>query len=330
MPRPLAAMCLLAASLLLATATSAQNGDSAHPSRYPHKPVRMIVPLAPGGGSDIVGRIVSSALTDQWGQSVVVDNRPGAGSTMGTAIAARAAPDGYSLLVTSSSHTIGAALYPNLWFDVVRDFDEISLVASQPSIIAVNPAVRARTLKELVALMQAEPGRLGFGSAGQGTASHLSNELFLVAAGAKALHVPYKSAGLAATALVGGEIQFMVTNMATAVPLVRSGRLRGLAVTSLRRAPSMAELPTADEAGLPRFEYSTWYGMLAPAGMPRKLLSQIHGDTVRAVRAPQIVERFGALGLDVQASTPEEFDAYVKAELEKWNRVVKVAGLKVQ
>ena len=330
MPRPHAAIGVLAVSLLAATATWAQNGETHVSAKYPSRPVRMIVPLAPGGGSDIVGRIVAQALTQQWDQSVVVDNRPGAGSTMGTAIAARATPDGYSLLVTSSSHTIGAALYPSLWFDVARDFDEISLLANQPSIIAVNPTVRAKTLKELVALLQAEPGKLAFGSAGQGTASHLSNELFLMAAGVKAMHVPYKSAGLAATALLGGELQFMVTNMATAVPLVKAGKLRGLAVTSLRRAAAITELPTADEAGLPRFEYSTWYGLLGPAGMPRKLLAQIHGDTVKILHSPQVAERFGSQGLDVQATTPEEFEAYVKAELDKWGRVVRVAGLKVQ
>jgi tripartite-type tricarboxylate transporter receptor subunit TctC len=318
---------LVVAAFFPAVAARAQNGDTA---RYPSRPVRMIVPLAPGGGSDIVGRILAQALSQHWSQSVVVDNRPGAGATMGTAIAARAAPDGYSLLVTSSSHTIGAALYPSLWFDVAKDFDEITLIADQPSIIAVNPAVRAKSLKELVALLQAEPGKLAFGSAGQGTASHLSNELFLMAAGVKALHVPYKSAGLAATALLGGELQFMVTNMATAVPLVRSGKLRGLAVTSLKRSPAMAEMPTADESGVPRFEYSTWYGLLGPSGMPRKLLTQVHGDTVKVLHNPQVAERFAGQGLDVQGGTPEDFEAYVKTELDRWGRVVKVAGLKVQ
>jgi len=328
MPRLYVLIFLLAAVLLPAATVWAQGGEAQAP--YPSRPVRMIVPLAPGGGSDIVGRILAQALTQHWGQPVVVDNRPGAGATMGTAIAARAAPDGYSLLVTSSSHTIGAALYPNLWFDVAKDFDEITLIADQPSIIAVNPAVRAKTLKELVALMQAEPGKLAFGSAGQGTASHLSNELFLMAAGVKAMHVPYKSAGLAATALLGGELQFMVTNMATAVPLVKSGKLRGLAVTSLKRASSLPDLPTADEAGVSKFEYSTWYGMLAPAGLPRKLLAQVHGDTVKVLHSPQVAERFTGQGLEVQGSTPGEFEAYVKAELDKWGRVVRVAGLKVQ
>ncbi len=331
MVRPQVFVTFLAVSFLAVSAAAwAQNKPSNGNTEYPVKPVRVIVPLAPGGGSDIVARIVAQAMTQHWGQSVVVDNRPGAGATMGTAIAARAAPDGYSLLITSSSHTIGAALYPNLWYDAVKDFEEITMLADQPSIVAVNPAVKAKTLKELIALLQAEPGKLGFGSAGQGTASHLSNELFLMAAGAKAMHVPYKSAGLAATALLGGEIQFMVTNMATAVPLVRSGRVRGLAVTSLKRSPAVQELPTASEAGLAGFEYSTWYGMLAPAGTPRKLVTQVHGDVAKVLHTPAVTERFAGQGLDVQATTPQEFDAYVRSELDKWSKVVRLAGLKVQ
>jgi tripartite-type tricarboxylate transporter receptor subunit TctC len=316
-------IALLAASPFTASAQGPAGG-------YPARPVRMIVPLAPGGGSDIVARIMAQAMGQSWSQSVVVDNRPGAGSTIGTAIAARATPDGYSLLVTSSSLVIGPALYPNLWYDVVKDFDAISMLASQPSIIAVNPGVKARTLKDLLALMQADPGRLGFGSAGQGTASHLANEQFLIAAGLKATHVPYRSAGLAATALLGGEIQFMVTNMATAVPLVRSGKLRGLAVTGARRSPSVADLPTAAEAGLPGYEYTTWYGILAPAGLPRALLARIHDDVVAVIQQPQVVERFANQGLDVQPSTPQEFETYVKSELGKWGHVIRTAGLKVQ
>jgi tripartite-type tricarboxylate transporter receptor subunit TctC len=290
----------------------------------------MIVPLAPGGGSDIVARVVAERLTARWGQAAVVDNRPGAGSTIGTAIAARATPDGYSLLVTSSSLVIGPALYANLWYDVIKDFDGISMLASQPSIIAVNPSVRARTVKELIAMMQAEPGKLAFGSAGQGTASHLANEQFLISAGVKATHVPYKSAGLAATALLGGEIQFMVTNMATAVPLVRSGKLRGLAVTSIQRVSSVPDLPTAAEAGVPRYDYTTWYGILAPAGVTKPLLARIHRDVTAVLHSPEVKDRFAAQGLDPHPSSSEQFSAFVKSELTKWSGVVRTAGLQVQ
>src|SRR5262245_4301502 len=325
--RSLAVSCVVAA---LFSASAWAQGRDASANGYPGKPVRMIVPLAPGGGSDIVGRILAQALTQHWGQTVVVDNRPGAGSTLGTTLAARAAPDGYTLMVTSSSHAIGPALYPNLWFDVIKDFSEISLIASQPSIIAVNPSLRASSLKELIALMRAESGKLGFGSAGQGTASHLSNELLLITAGVKATHIPYKSAGLASAALLGGEIQFMVTNMATAAPLVRAGKLRGLAVSSARRSPTAPELPTAEEAGLTGYEYTTWYGALAPAGVQKRIIAKVNGDIVRLLQDPQVAERFAAQVLDVQPSTPEEFSAYLKSELAKWGRVVRVAGLQVQ
>jgi tripartite-type tricarboxylate transporter receptor subunit TctC len=290
----------------------------------------MIVPLAPGGGSDIVARIVAQALTQHWGQSVVVDNRPGAGSSIGTTIAARTAPDGYSLLVTSSSFAVGPALYGRPGYDAVKDFEPVTLIADQPSIIAVNASTRARSLQDLLAIMKAEPGKLTFGSAGQGTASHLANELFLTTAGVKATHVPYKSAGLAATALLGGELQFMVTNMATAVPLVKSGKLRGLAVTSKARAASVPDLPTASEAGLPGFEYTTWYGMLAPARTPRTILAQLHADSAKVLQDPQIVDRFARQGLEVEASTSPDFASYIKAELARWSNVVRMAGLQVQ
>jgi tripartite-type tricarboxylate transporter receptor subunit TctC len=322
-------LSVLTASLLVAAVAPA-SAQAAGADAYPSKPVRMIVPLAPGGGSDIVARIVAQALAAQWNQSVVVDNRPGAGSTIGTTIAARATPDGYTLLETSSSFVIGAALYRKLSYDVVRDFHTISLLASQPSIIAVNQDVRAKSLKQLVALMQAEPGKLGFGSAGRGTASHLANELFLMSAGVKATHVPYKSAGLASTALLGGEIQFMVTNMATAVPLVRAGKLRGLAVTSSRRAPSVADIPTAAEAGIPGYEYVTWYGLLAPASTPRAVISKVHGDVTKLLSSPQVKQRFAARGLDARPTTPDEFGAYVKSELAKWHGVVEAAGLEIR
>ena len=315
--------------LVFAAPLGAQTGNGAD-LRYPSKPVRMIVPLAPGGGSDIVARIFAQALTQHWGQSVVVDNRPGAGSNIGTTIAARSAPDGYSLLVTSSSFAVGPALYDKPGYDAVKDFEPVTLIADQPSIIAVNASSRAKSLKELLGVMKAEPGKLTYGSAGQGTASHLANELFLTTVGVKATHVPYKSAGLAATALLGGEIQFMVTNMATAVPLVRSGKVRGLAVTSKARVASVSDLPTASEAGLPGFEYTTWYGLLAPTRTPRTILAQLHADSARVLKDPQVADRFATQGLEVEASTSSEFASYIKAELARWSRVVKVAGLQVQ
>lgn len=329
MLRPIV-LCAAAAFLFAASAVlaRAQAGDAAYPSKYPRKPVRMVVPLAPGGGSDIVGRIVALALTEQWGQSVVVDNRPGAGSTIGTSIAAKAVPDGYTMLVSSSSIAITPALFRNLDFDIVRDFAGITLIASQPSILATHPSVKVGNVRELVALIKDRPGKFSYGSAGVGSASHLANELFTITAGLDALHVPYKSAGLAATALLSGEVQFMVTNMATALPQVRAGRMKGLGVTSAKRSPQAPDLPTVAEAGVPGYEYTTWYGMLAPAATPKPILAKVHGDVTRVLQAPQLRDRFTAQGLDVHGTAPDAFAAYLKEEITRWDKVVKTAGIK--
>ncbi len=236
---------LASAILVIANAAFAQGVTRNGPSDYPAKPVRMIVPLAPGGGSDIVGRIVALGLSDYWGQPVVVDNRPGAGSTVGTSIAARAPADGYTLLVSSSSMAISPALYKNLNFDIRRDFDEVTLIASQPSILAVHPSVPASSVKELIALARSQPGRLSFASAGAGSATHLGTELLQHAAGISMLHVPYKSAGLATSALLSGEVQVLLTNMASTLPYVKSGKIKALGVSS--RQAFAAGARTADD-----------------------------------------------------------------------------------
>lgn len=297
---------------------------------FPTKPVRMVVPLAPGGGSDIVGRIVAQALTEHWDQPVVVDNRPGAGGTIGSDIVAKSAADGHTVLVSSSTMAIGPALYKNLSSDILRDFVTVTLIAEQPSIIAVNTRVPAKSLAELVALFKAQPGKYAFGSAGNGTASHLANELFKLTAKVDTLHVPYKSAGLASTGLLSGEIQFMVTNMATALPLVRAGRLNGVAVTSAKRVPAAAELPTAGEAGLPGFEYTTWYGMLAPAGTPKPVVARIYNDLSGLMRQPRLQERFSAQGLELRATSPQDFGKYLVSEVARWQQVVTAAGIQKQ
>ena len=269
-------------------------------------------------------------LSEHWDQQVVVDNRPCAGGTVGNDIVARSVPDGYTVLVSSSTMAIGPALYKNLSADILRDFAAVTLIAEQPSIIAVNPKVPAKSLSELVALFKKEPGKYAFGSAGNGTASHLANELFKLSAKVDTLHVPYKSAGLASTGLLSGEIQFMVTNMATALPLVRAGRLNGVAVTSTKRVAAAAELPTASEAGLPGFEYTTWYGMLAPAGTPKPVVARIYGDLSGLVRQPRIQERFSAQGLEVRATSPQDFSKYLASEVTRWQQVVTAAGIQKQ
>lgn len=305
---------------------------AAHPAQavFPEKPVRMVVPLAPGGGSDIVGRIAAQALAEHWGQQVVVDNRPGAGGTIGNDIVAKSAPDGHTVLVSSSTMAIGPALYKNLSSDVLRDFAAVTLIADQPSIIAVNARVPAKTLSELIALFKKEPGKYAFGSAGNGTASHLANELFKLSAKVDTIHVPFKSAGLASTSLLSGEIHYMVTNMATALPLVRTGRLHGVAVTSPKRVAAASEMPTAAEAGLPGFEYTTWYGMLAPAATARPVITRIHGDLSMLMRQPRIKERFSAQGLEIRATSPQDFGRYLGEEVKRWQQVVNAAGIEKQ
>lgn len=294
---------------------------------FPSKPLRVVVPLAPGGGSDIVARIAAQTLADSWGQALVVDNRPGAGGTIGTSIVAKAPADGYTALVSSSTMAIGPALYKNLGYDILKDFTPVTLIADQPSIIAVNPKVPAKTLPELIALFKKDPGKYAFGSAGTGTASHLANELFKMSAKVDTLHVPYKSAGLATTGLLSGELQYMVTNMATALPQVRSGRLVGVAVTSPKRVDAAPDMPTASEAGVPGFSYTTWYGMLVPAGTPAAVVTRIQADLAKQVRDPRVAERFSGQGLTVHASTPKEFNSYLNTEVARWQQVVNAAGL---
>ncbi len=321
-----AAVSLLA--LNVPDSVAAQAAAQVSAKSYPAKPVRLIVPLAPGGGSDIVARIVGAELTGVWGQSVVVDNRPGAGSTVGTAIAARAAPDGYTLLVSSSSLAISPALYKKLDFDVRRDFSAITLIASQPSILAVHTSVQASTARELVALAKAQPGKLTYASAGTGSATHLGAELLKYAAGIDLVHVPYKSAGLATSALLSGETHLLLTNMASVLPHLNSGRIKALGISAAKRSPLAPTLPTVAESGIAGFEYSTWYAMLAPAGTPRPVVHRIQSDIAALLKTPPSRARFVSLGMEPHGATPAEMDAYLESEIAKWSNVIRAAGVR--
>jgi tripartite-type tricarboxylate transporter receptor subunit TctC len=316
--------------LIVAVTLAAAAGGVAAAATFPARPVRMIVPLAPGGGSDIVARIAAAALGDAWGQSIVVDNRPGAGSVVGTALAAKALPDGHTLLVSSSSLAISPALYKELPYDLRRDFAPVTLLASQPSALAVHVSVPAASARELIALAKAQPGRLAYGSAGPGSATHLGSELFRIAGGIELLHLPYKSAGLATNALLSGEAQVLLTNMASVLPHIKGGRLRVLGVTSLKRSPLAPDVPTVAESGLPKFEYLTWYGMVVPAGTPRPVVDVIARDTSRALRAPAFFDRFTQQGLDLLVTSPADFGRFLDAELQRWDAVVRKAGIKAE
>jgi tripartite-type tricarboxylate transporter receptor subunit TctC len=313
-----------------ALAQSSARASVKPPLDYPVKPLRMIVPLATGGGSDIVGRIVAIALADYWGQSVVVDNRPGAGSTVGTAMVAKAPADGYTVLVSSSSIAISPALYKNLEFDIKRDFAPVTLLASQPSLLAVHASVAANTVKELVALAKAQPGKLAYASAGTGSATHLGSELLKYTAGINLLHIPYKSAGLATNALLSNEAQVLLTNMASVLPHVKSGRIKALGISSLKRSALAPEIPTVAESGLQGFEYATWYGMLVPAATPKPIVAQLQADTAKLLKSPGLQERFAAQGLEVYGSSPAEFERYLDLEIAKWGNVIRTAGIRAE
>lgn len=317
--------CMPAMLLVVPAPVQAQGAAAAFPAR----PVRVIVPLAPGGGSDIVARIAAAALGEAWGQTVVVDNRPGAGSVVGTALAAKAQPDGHTVLVSSSSLAISPALYTKLPFDIRRDFVPVTLIASQPSLLAVHASVPAANVKELLALARAQPGKLSYGSAGPGSATHLGSELFRLAGGIELLHVPYKSAGLATNALLSGEAQVLITNMASLLPHVKGGKVRALGVTSQKRSALAPEVPTVSEAGLPKFEYLTWYGMMAPAGTPKAIVDALQRDTARSLRVQSWSERFTQQGLDVLVTAPAEFSRFLAAELVRWDAVVRKAGIRI-
>jgi len=321
---------MIAIALSLSASLQVDPAISAESSAYPARPVRMIVPFAPGGGSDIVGRILAQGLNDRWGQAVVVDNRPGAGSTVGTALAARTVPDGHSILVSSSAIAFSPSLYKQLSYEITKDFASVSLLARQPSILAVAGNVPAASVKELIDLARARPGKLGFGSAGIGSATHLGGELFRYSAGVELVHVPYKSAGLAMSALLAGEVQVLLTNGATVLPHVKSGKVRALASSGRQRSEQVPDLPTIADAALPGFEYDTWYALLAPAATPPERIARLHADSVQVLRD----RKFGALltsqGLEIVASTPAALASYLKSEIAKWGKVIQAAGVQAQ
>jgi tripartite-type tricarboxylate transporter receptor subunit TctC len=289
----------------------------------------MIVAFPPGGGTDILGRMLAQRLGETLGQNVVVENRGGAGGNVGTEAAARAVPDGYTILMGNvAPNAINVSLYRNLPFDPVADFAPVSLVAATPNVLVVHPSTAARTVKELIALARARPGALNFASAGNGSSSHLAGELFRVLAGAEIVHVPYKGAGPAMLDVLSGQVQLYFATLPAALPHVKSGKLAAVAVTSARRSPALADLPTVAESGVPGYEASTWYGVLAPARTPAGVIERLHGDIVKILAQPEFRERLQAQGFDLVGSSPEEFRAAIRSEIAKWGKVVRDAGIR--
>jgi tripartite-type tricarboxylate transporter receptor subunit TctC len=322
----IAGSCLLAATTLLPLGALGAAGERA--GGYPTKPIRLIVPLTAGGPTDLLARIIAVPLADALGQQVIVDNRPGAGGNIGADITAKSPPDGYTLFMgTSGPLSINSTLYPKLPFDPIRDFAPIILAASAPFVVILNPSVAAHNIKELIALAKAKPGQLNYGSV-PGSASHLSTELFKMMAGVNIVHIPYKGAAPATTDVIAGQIQMSFASTPGSVPVVKSGKVRALAVTSAKRILKLPDIPTVAEAALPGYEASVWYGVVAPAHTPRDIVQRLNMEIAKIVATPAHRDRMLAGDFEPTTSTPEQFAAFIKSETAKWGKVVKASGAK--
>ena len=295
---------------------------------YPNKPIRFIVPYPPGGGTDVVARILTEPLTNALGQPIIIDNRGGAAGNVGTDIAAKAPADGYNILFTLSSHTINPRLYPKLPFDVEKDFVPISLAAMIPQILVVHPSVPANNVQELIAYAKAQPGKLNYASVGTGSPGHIAGELFKLKTGVDIVHVPYKGGGPAVTDTIGGQVQMLFVSMPAAWQHVKSGRLKAIAVTSDKRSVAAPDVPTFLESGVPDYVVNSWYGALAPAKTPPAALAKLQAAFAQVLQNPQIKEKLLLQGAEAAPSTPAEFDRIIRDELAKWDYVIRAANIK--
>lgn len=310
------------AALLGTNSVSAQSD-----SQYPIKAIRMIVPSAPGSGPDIMARAIGQKLTESLGQPVVIDNRPGAGGIIGSGAAAKSPPDGYTLIMSNAgAHAVNASLYAKLPYDPIRDFAPVTLVAMAPNILIVHPALPVRSVKELIALAKAKPGELTFGSGGNGSTAHLSGEMFKTMAGINIVHVPFKGSPAAVIGVISGQIAMAFPNIPPALPHVRSGKLKALAVTTAKRSAAVPELPTVAEAGLPGYEATAWFGVLAPAATPPQIIAKLNAAIVKSLRTREMQERLAAEGTEPVGNTPEQFAQTVRNDIAKWAKVVKSSG----
>jgi len=312
------------AALVLATCAHAAQ------AQYPNRPIKLIVPFPPAGATDIVGRIVAQKLGEQMGQSVVVENKPGAGGSIGSDLAAKSAPDGYALLMaTSSTHSIGPVLQ-KLPYDPLKDFAPITHVANVPNVLVVSPVLPVASVKELIAYAKARPGQLNFASSGVGTIVHLNGELFKMLAGVDLVHVPYKGTALSIPDVANGSVAMLFDSLASVQPHIKSGRVRPLAVNAQRRSALLPEVPTLAEAGMPAFDRYTWFGMFAPAGTPKEIVARVNAEVAAALKAPDLLERFAAAGAEAVGSTPEQFVERIKSDATRWAEVIRAANVKVQ
>ena len=297
-------------------------------AQYPAKPVRIVVPSSAGGGTDIVARIVSPKLSERLGQQIVIDNRPGAGTMIGGELVAKAPPDGYTLLMCVSTLATNPIIYRKVPYNALTDFAPVTLVLSAPNILVVHPSLPVKTVKELIWFAQARPGELNFASAGAGTGPHLAMALFMSMAGIRMVHIPYKGSAPAIIDLLSGQVTTMVATMLTGLPHVRSGRLRALGITGLKRIAAAHDVPTIAESGVPGYDAAQWYGMVAPAQTPKEIVARLNRDLVAILQSDEIKERFAADGAEAVPTTPDEFARYIRSETDKWARVAKSAGIK--
>ncbi len=320
-------MFRIAGASLLATLSMLSAVPAAAADRYPERPIRLIVPFAPGGGTDITARIMADPLGKALNGTIVVDNRPGAGSMIGSDIAAKATPDGYTLLLGTISLTVNAAVYRKPPFSVERDLAPITRVSDQPGILVVHPSFAAKTFGEFAALARSQPGKFTFGTPGYGTATHLASEELWQKIGAQLVQVPFKGTGPALTGLLGQEITIVMSTYASALPHVKQGRLRGYAVTSAKRTDTLPEVPTLAEEGVPGYQYAAWYGLFAPAGTPENIVARIHKAAIDSLGSPKVVQNFENEGMTATPTTPEQFASYIASELRKWSDVMRVAKI---
>jgi tripartite-type tricarboxylate transporter receptor subunit TctC len=314
---------LAAALALFAGGASAQ--------AWPSKPIRIVVPFTPGGSTDILGRAIGQKLAESLGQQVIVENRPGAGGSIGAEAVARAAPDGYTLLMGHiGTLAVNPTLYPKLGYDPLKSFVPVAWVARVTNVLVVNPSVPAANVQELVALARAQPGRLRYASGGNGSAAHLAVEYFKLQTQTDIVHVPYKGTGPAVTDLLGGQVEMMMSGAPALLPHVRAGKLRALGISSLQRAESFADLPTIAEAGVPGFEALQWYGLVAPAGTPEPIVARLNAEVNRALVTPELKARLVSEGAEAAPATPQAFGAFIAAEIERWRPVIQKAGLRAE
>jgi tripartite-type tricarboxylate transporter receptor subunit TctC len=315
--------------LAILAAVALVSSSVAQAQTYPARTVRLVVPYVPGGGVDFVGRTLAQKLTELWGQTVIVDNRPGAGTNIGSELVARSAPDGYTLLVGGVPNSVNVSLYKKLSYDVLKDFAPVSRVSTAPNILVVHPSVPVKNVKELIALAKSRPGQLTYASAGVGSSNHLSGELFRTMAGVDLLHVPYKGGGAAVTDLIGGQVSMYFGTTPSTAPHVHSGRLKALGLTAAKRSPILPQLPTIAESGLPGYEQSAWHGIFAPAGTPPAVIEKLHADVIRALRSPDIVQRLASQGVDSIGSSPSELAAFLRQDIAKYAKLVKAANITI-